>query len=435
MAKPKRMPQAPSEPIRELDEFLSDFRMVFRRRESRTAMERYLTGLLTEHPNKNCDTLAAVVPGTSEQQLQGLLTQMSWDGSALNQQRVQKMCTLKTEGDGVLVFDDTGFAKQGLHSVGVERQYSGTLGKVANCQVTVNCHYAERTLAWPVATRLYLPKLWCNDPDRRKAGQVPDEITFQTKADIALALLDEARKLKVPHACVVADADYGDNPQFLNALEERAERCVVAVRANFSVSLARRADASVQRADEVLRALPRWHWQTIRWREGRQGWLRAKFVAVRCWRVDGTGQRQVGWLIGQRPTRGAGDWDYYWSNFSPATPLAMMVEYTHRRYWVEQFHEEAKGLLGWDQYQGRLWHGFHRNATLVMLSYSFLVWQEWHARQLITRRGRPRRAFSPSTGPTPTLPGRSPSPDRGSLAADGRRRMDHSASTITNLTK
>jgi SRSO17 transposase len=396
MAKDKRMPQAPGKPIPELDEFLRDFRIQFQRREGRTAMERYLTGLLTEHPNKNCDTLAAVVPGTSEQQLQGLLTQMAWDAPALNRQRVQKMSTLKTEGDGVLVVDDTGFGKQGRHSVGVARQYSGTLGKVANCQISVNCHYAERTLAWPVGTRLYLPKVWCDDPDRRAAGQVPEGVVFQTKPEIALALIDEARELKVPHACVVADADYGDNPQFLNGLETRRERGVVAVRANFSVTLPRRADTPVQRADEVLRVLPRWQWQTIRWREGSQGWLRAKFVAVRCWRVDGKGHRKIGWLIGQRPTRGSGDWDYFWSNFPQATPLATMVEYTHRRYWVEQFHEEAKRLLGWDQYQGRLWPGFHRNAVLVMLSYSFLVWLEWHARQRIIRRGRPRRAFSPS---------------------------------------
>jgi SRSO17 transposase len=396
MAKSKRRPQAPSKPMPELDEFLSDFRVLFQRRESRTAMERYLTGLLTEHPNKNCDTLAEVVPGTSEQQLQGLLTQMAWDERELNRQRVKKLCTMKTEGDGVLVVDDTGFGKQGLHSVGVARQYSGTLGRVGNCQVTVNCHYAERTLAWPVATRLYLPKAWCAEPDRRAAGQIPDDVAFQTKPEIGLGLIDEARELGVRHACVVADADYGDNPQFLNGLEARRERCVVAVRANFSVTLTRRAETPVQRAQEVLRVLPRWQWQTIRWREGSQGWLRAKFVAVRCWRVDGAGQRQIGWLIGQRPTRSGGDWDYSWSNFPQNTPLATMVEYTHRRYWVEQFHEEAKSLLGWDQYQGRLWHGFHRHAVLVMLSYSFLVWLEWHERQQIVRRGQPRRAFSPS---------------------------------------
>src|SRR5258705_1261950 len=123
MTTAKRMPQAASEPMAELGEFLSEFRVLFGRRESAAAMERYLTGLLTEHPNKNCDTLAAVVPGTSEQQLQGLLTAMIWDEDDLNRQRVQKMLRLPTEGDGVLIFDDTGFAKQGKHSVGVARQY------------------------------------------------------------------------------------------------------------------------------------------------------------------------------------------------------------------------------------------------------------------------------------------------------------------------
>lgn len=190
MEKALRVPQVPSEPIAELDEFLEPFRVRFRRRESQEAVERYLTGLLSEHPNKNCDTLAELVPGASEQQLQGLLTQMVWDAQALNQQRVEVMCALRTEGDGVLIFDDTGFGKQGKHSVGVARQYSGTLGKVANCQITVNCHYAERTLAWPVASRLYLPQSWCNDPERRTAAQVPVEVRFQTKAEIALDLLD-----------------------------------------------------------------------------------------------------------------------------------------------------------------------------------------------------------------------------------------------------
>lgn len=125
----KPIPQAPSEPLPELNEFLQPFRVTFRRRESQAAMERYLTGLLTEPPNKNCDTLASIVPDTSEQQLQGLLTQMVWDEEALNRQRVGSMCALKTEGDSVLIIDDTGFAKQGQHWVGVARQYSGPWAK------------------------------------------------------------------------------------------------------------------------------------------------------------------------------------------------------------------------------------------------------------------------------------------------------------------
>jgi SRSO17 transposase len=124
MANKKRLAHAPEEPIPELDEFLTLFRFKFRRREGRQATERYLTGLLTEHPKKNCETLAAVVPGTSVQQLQGLLTDMVWDELDLTRQRVKVLCDLPTEGDGVLVFDDTGFAKQGSASVGVARHAS-----------------------------------------------------------------------------------------------------------------------------------------------------------------------------------------------------------------------------------------------------------------------------------------------------------------------
>src|SRR4051794_22656690 len=188
--KTTRIPHAPCAPLPALAEFLAPFRAHFHRSEGPQALERYLTGLLTEHPNKNCDTLAQVVPGTSEQRLQGLLTAMAWDEEDLNRQRVQILLTLPTEGDGVLIFDDTGFAKQGKHSVGVAWQYSGTLGKTGNCQVTVNCHYAERTIAWPVATRLYLPQLWAHDTDRRAKAKVPKDVTFQTKPQIALELLD-----------------------------------------------------------------------------------------------------------------------------------------------------------------------------------------------------------------------------------------------------
>lgn len=408
-----RIPHAPAEPFPELAEFLAPFRVHFARAEGPHALERYLTGLLTEHPNKNCDTIAQVVPGTSEQSLQGLLTAMAWDEDDLNRQRVQQLLTLPAEGDGVLVFDDTGFAKQGTCSVGVQRQYSGTLGKRGNCQITVNCHYTERTLAWPVATRLYLPKDWAGDPVRRAKAQVPEDVAFQTKPEIALALLDQAKALGIRHACVTADGDYGDNPNFLAGLELRKERYVVAVRCDFSV--ARGQFAPAQRADALIAAEGRRQWRTVCWREGSQGWLRAKVLAVRCWRVTADGKRRIGWLIGEDQSDGKRR--YYWSNFGPHTPLVRMVEYAHRRHWVERFHEEAKELLGWDQYQGRLWTGFHRNSVVVMLAYSFLVWQEFQQRQQVRRRGRPRRPFSPSGRPQATAPAGSPSSHRRLAAA------------------
>jgi len=183
-------------------------------------------------------------------------------------------------------------------------------------------------------------------------------------------------------------------------LEERGERHVVAVRANFSVTLGRGQESPVRRADEVLAAQPLQDWQTIAWSEGAKGWWRAKFLALRCWRVDGDGTRHVGWLIGQRPGRGQhGDWKHFWSDFPANTPLAVLVEYAPRRHWVEQYHEEAKTELGWDQYQGRRWDGFHRHAITVMLSYSF--WSGWKGGSGSTAKG--------ADGRGPLFP---PRPDR-----------------------
>ena len=172
---------------------------------------------------------------------------------------------------------------------------------------------------------------------------------------------------------------------------------MVGVRADFPVSLQRKAASPVRRADQLLQALPRWQWRTIRWRHGTKGWLRKQLVGVRCWRVTSDGQRHVGWLLGERATRGQPEErKYYWSHLPASAMLEELAGSAHRRHAVEPFHEEAKGELGWDQYQGRLWPGFHRHAVTVMLAYSFLVWLELRRRRGQPRRGRPRDPFSPS---------------------------------------
>jgi SRSO17 transposase len=423
--KQERLPQAPRAPLRELAEFLAPLRVHFTQGPSAETLRQYLTGLLSEHPNKNCDTLAEIMPETNEQQFNHLLTDMVWDENSLNRQRSARMRTMPSEGDGVLIFDDTGFEKQGRHSVGVARQYTGTAGKLTNCQVTVNCHYAERTLGWPVATRLYLPREWADAPVRRQPAHVPEAVVFQTKAELALALLDEATACGVSHAGVTCAADYGDKPNFLNGLEARQERHVVAVRAHFGVTLGRGTDSPGRRVDEGLAARPLQDWQTSAWSAGAKGWWRAKCLALRCWRVEGEGTRHGGWLIGQRPARSQhGEWKYFWSDFPANTPLAVLVESAHRRHGVEQYHEEAKTELGWDQDQGRRWDGFHRHALTVMLSYSFLVWLEGREREQRKVSGRPRAAFSPSPGPPPGASTRGPSPGERMAALCRHPRID-----------
>lgn len=410
----------------ELDKFLSTFQVRFRRPEGEAALERYLTGLLTELPNKNCDTMAEAVPGTSEQRLQEFLTNMHWDEQDLNRQRVEKLIAEATLGNGVLIFDDTGFAKQGKASVGVARQYSGTLGKVGNCQVAVTCCYDDPHASWPVAVRLYLPQAWMEDTERLQRARVPSDVTFQTKPQIALALLDQARSWGVPHRCVVTDADYGDNPHFLSGLEDRHERYVVAIRCDFQVRPKCRGAPPRQRADQVLAMVPRRQWRTIRWRQGTKGWLRKKFVAIRAWRITAEGEAHIGWLVGERAARGQPEeHKFYWSNLPASATLEELVAYAHRRHAIEQFHEEAKEELGWDQYQGRLWPGFHRHAVTVMLALSFLLWLELQHRQNQPKRGRPRDPFSPSAGSLASRPASGASGGRAVAAPPSRVVVDY----------
>jgi SRSO17 transposase len=386
-------------------------------------------GLLTALPNKNCDTMAKAVPHTNEQRLQEFLTNMQWDKQDLNRQRVAKMIAEATIGNGVLIFDDTGFAKQGKASVGVARQYAGTLGKVGNCQVAVTCCYDDPHARWPVAVRLYLPEDGTNAPERLQRARVPADVTFQTKPQIALALLDQARAWGVPHRGVTADADYGDKPHFLSGWDDRHERYVGAVRCDVQVRPKCRGAPPSQRADQVLAAVPRRQWRTMRWRHGTKGWVREQCVAVRAWRITMEGEAHRGWLLGERAALGQPEeHKFSWSNLPASAKWEDLVDYAHRRHAIEHCHEEAKATLGWEQYHGRLWPGFHRHAVTVMLAMSFLRWLELRERAHHLNRDRPRDPFSPSTGSLASGAARGASRSGAVAAPPSRVVVDHHGS-------
>lgn len=433
------VPKASPETLPELATYLAPFAPLFRRSTSRESVERYLTGLLTDLPRKNCDTIAAAVAGTSTERLQHLLTDATWDPQALDQQRVQALVA-QSPRDGLLVLDDTGLPKQGRNSVGVTRQYAGTLGKVANCQVVVSAHYvadeptSRAPVHWPLTAQLYLSEAWATAPARRSKVHVPAEVTFQTKPELALTLVDQARKWGVPFAWVVADAGYGDNPTFLQGLEARQIVYVVGVSSTFGVRLPDEVRAAalvppprprgrgqpkkprpapLYQAQVVLEALPEAHWQTITWRQHDDMVLRKQFVAVRVhWATGGaqlsTSHHRIytgpeGWLLGERPVLGErGDVKWYCSNLPADTPLQRLVELAHSRWPIEQFYEDAKGECGLDHYQGRRWDGLHRHLALVMLAYSFLACQRWMP---AATAGFPplRRAAILPRGPSPGM--------------------------------
>lgn len=408
------VPKASPALLPELETYLRPFAPLFRRATSRQSLERYITGLLTDLPRKNCDTIAAAVARTSTERLQHLVTDASWDPQALDQQRVRALGA-QSPSHGILVLDDTGLPKQGRGSAGVARQYSGTLGKVANCQIVVTAHYVadeptrRAPVHWPLTARLYLPEGWASDDVRRGKVHVPKEVAFCTKPELALRLVDQARAWGVPFAWVVSDAGYGDNPTFLKGLDERQVAYVVSVSSTFG---GRRPDevrvaatvprsrprgrgqptkprpAPLYQAQAVLAALPAERWQTITWREYAGRVLHKQFAAVRMhWGTGGaqfsTTHHRVhtgpeGWLLGERPVPGeSGDVKWYYSNLPAHTPRKRLVELAHSRWPIEQFYEDAKGECGLDDYQGRRWDGLHRHLALVMLAYSFMARQRW----------------------------------------------------------
>jgi len=430
------VPKASPETLPELAAYLEPFAPLFRRSTSRTSVERYLTGLLTDLSRKNCDTIAAAVAGTSTERLQHLLTDAAWEPQALDRHRVTALVA-QSPPPGLLVLDDTGLPKQGRSSVGVARQYAGTLGKVANCQVAVSAHYvadeptSRAPVHWPLTAQLYLPEAWATDAVRRAKVHVPPEVAFQTKPELALALVDQARAWGVPFAYVVTDAGYGDTPSFLQGLDDRHVAYVVGISSTFGVRLPEEVHAAalvrpsprrrgqpkkprpapLYAAQAVLEGLSADRWQALTWREYGDVVLRKQFTAVRVhWATGGaqfsTSHHRVstgpeGWLLGERPLPGErGEVKLYLSNLPADTPLHRLVELAHSRWPIEQFYEDAKGECGLDHYQGRRWDGLHRHLALVMLAYSLLARQRWMPTDPV--------GFSPLRG-TPIVPGR-PSP-------------------------
>ncbi len=284
--------------------------------------------------------------------------------------------------------------------MGVAHQYCGVLGKTANGQVVVTTRYVDPYYAWPVNGQLYLPEGWCQDCQRRHRAAIPDPVAFETKATIALHLIDAAREAGVPFHTVSSDSGYGDNPSFLDGLQARGLACLVGIKSDFGVRLPEEVAAAAQqplppqktgrprthphpvqqaplrRADAVIAAQAEAAWPGITWRMGSAGPLTKQFVALRVVRAVGETSGREGWLIGERPLPGhAGETKYYWSDLPAATPLARLVELAQRRPSVERGYQDGKGHTGLDAYAARKWESFHRHLAIELLVLSWLALQ------------------------------------------------------------
>lgn len=366
----------------------------------------YLHGLLLDGERKSIEPLSHRVPDGDEQRLQQFVNQSPWDAEPILQAYRAEMAEAFATPEGLLVLDDTGFPKQGKHSVGVARQYSGTLGKTGNCQIAVSWHYATVTAEYPLALRLYLPESWTTDPERLDRAYVPaGERRFRTKWQIALELLDPLLDEELPHAVIVADAGYGVIGEFRTALEARGERYLVGLSGEEQVwsepppwiPPAPRARGRPRTRAHLADTAPRpvavrtlatsLERTTVRWREGTKGWLGADFAWVRVWIAHRweqgvpadaipDPQATARWLLVEwRPD---GTIKYAVSNLPADTPLEQAVAWWKERWQVERGYLQLKDELGLDHFEGRSWRGFHHHATMTFLAYGFLALERQH---------------------------------------------------------
>jgi SRSO17 transposase len=300
---------------------------------------------------------------------------------------------------GVLawIVDDTGIAKDGKHSPGVKRQYSGTLGKIGNCQIAVSVHAVGARGTLPLGWSLYLPEEWCCDAERRRKAKVPARVGFQTKPQLAGALCADASGWEIPTAPVLADSAYGDDTAFRSELQTSGLEYVVAVRAQTSVygpettfavpprngrSGRPRTVARPDRKPESVRSLaerlPAAAWTTLPCRTTPAGdHISSRFAFVRVVathpvRTDCQPPR-CEWLIIEWPIGEEAPSDYWLSNLAEDEPRERLARLARLRWTIELDYRQLKGELGLDHYEGRSYLGFHHHTALVTCAHAFLT--------------------------------------------------------------
>jgi SRSO17 transposase len=375
------------------------------RHASRTAAARaYCTGLLLPGERKSIEPMAArLAPGrvqATHQALHHVVAQAEWDdASLLRAVREQVLPAIERHGPvRHWIVDDTGFPKQGKHSVGVARQYCGQLGKQENCQVAVSLSVANDRTSLPVAYRLYLPEAWAEDPERRAKAGVPEEIGFETKTAIALGQIRRALEDGVPRGIVLGDAGYGDETAFRTGVGDLGLRYVLGIRPGTSVwppgraplppgpwSGRGRPPTRLRRSPEhqpvpvkdLALGLPERAWRTVSWREGSRAELSSRFAAVRVRPAHRDTLRTEPWpeewLLVEWPEDAEEPAKYWLSNLPPRTAPKDLVHTAKARWLIERDYQELKQEIGLGHYEGRGWRGFHHHASLSIAAYGFLV--------------------------------------------------------------
>jgi SRSO17 transposase len=434
-------PELAPDVLDRLEEYATVFRDDFPHKKQAAWGAIYLQGLLHDGERKSIEPLSARVtlpPGLKakdpEQALQQFVNQSPWDDRGLAKRYRKHLAKTFASPEGIFVIDDTSFPKQGKHSVGVQRQYCGALGKKANCQVAPSVHYVSPAGHYPLAMRLFLPESWVEDEARLDEAGVPEAFRqSKTKGEIALELLDTVRGEGLPGWLALADAGYGVSEEFRSGLASRGLKYIVGVTDDMVVfteeptwdlpapaersggtggrprkrpRLAEGTDRPVSLKD--LAAVTRL--QKVTWREGTKGKLSGHFGWLRVWPGGGwaTGEcagAEAIWLLIER--QADGKLKYAFSDLPAGTTRLRAVRLWKTRWPVEQGYQQMKEELGLAHFEGRSWRGFHHHVCLVMMAYGFLALEQLRAKRdpaepgkkgRLSRRSPSRRSAAPCSG-------------------------------------
>lgn len=359
----------------------------FARREPRQRVRAYLAGLLSSIERKNGWQLAEQAGEATPTGMQRVLSGSQWDAAAVRDDLRAYVIEHIGDPTGVLIIDETGFLKKGTKSVGVKRQYSGTAGRIENCQIGVFLAYAgahDRTF---LDRELYLPQEWVDDAERRKEAGVPTDVTFQTKPQLARQMLERARDAGVPAAWVTADEVYGGDRSLRLWLEAQHQPFVLAVKRNEPLWIGTDRGPRELPAAMIAAGVEPDAWACLSAGNGAKGprlydWVR---VAIRPLRDPGWEH----WLLIRRSLTDPDDVAYYVCFAPTGTPLDELVRVAGTRWAIETCIEEAKGEVGLDQYEVRKWDGWYRHITLALFAHAMLT--------VICARGMEKGGGSPVT--------------------------------------
>jgi len=406
------------EALRDLTEFTRRYQRLFGRPELGRHAQSYLRGLLSRADRKSVEPIA-LEEGSKIRTLQHFIGQARWRDERVIQEHQRHVSETLGRPDGVLIFDGSGFPKQGKHSVGVARQWCGNLGKEDNCQVGIFLSYASEKGHTLLDRRLYLPRHWAEDRERRIECHVPDVVSFQTNWELAWDMYLEARRQGVPHGWVTGDEDFGKVHALSDLLHTYGQPYVFEVATNAAVydkppsfrkAFNRKRGRPAGKpgvlgsvkpvtVTKIIEDLDTKDWELYRIRDGEKGPLEVEATRVQIWLSRDLMPSRPAWLVATRTRGPKPERKYFLAECSWRTSLQEILRAAFSRWSIEQCFEQGKQELGMDQYETRSWAGWHHHMTLVILAHHFLVLERGKRGKKgagIHRRGDRSRATSTS---------------------------------------